>query len=160
MMKQLYSGLGQQNFFAHPVQKATAHVLLQRLHRVAHRRLREVKFLRGEREASRARERRERAQLPGVERLIHSGTALIHFIQTTAVIDAPNFQRWACCSFCAAPIRPTLFKRQQRRRSHRRSWANNSSFKQESFLSVKDCSPRRKRRKARPSCWRTGRRSR
>src|SRR5947207_3179298 len=61
MMKQLFSGLGQQNFFAHPVQKATAHVLLQRLHRVAHRRLREVKFLRGEREASRARERRERA---------------------------------------------------------------------------------------------------
>ena len=70
-MKQLFAGLCEQNLFAHPVQKATAHVLFQRLHRVAHGGLREVKFLRGQREASGAGQRRERAQLSAVERMIH-----------------------------------------------------------------------------------------
>ena len=61
VVKQLFTSLGEQNFFAHPVQKATTHVLLQRLHRVADRRLREIEFLRRERETARPRQRDERA---------------------------------------------------------------------------------------------------
>jgi hypothetical protein len=71
MAQKLFARLGQHDFFAQPVQKATPDVAFQRLHRVADARLGEVQLTRGLREAARARERAERANLPAVEGRAH-----------------------------------------------------------------------------------------
>ena len=71
MMKKLLTRLSQHDLFAQPVQKATADIRLQRLDRVAHAGLCEMKFACGLRKASRARQHAERANLPTIEWCIH-----------------------------------------------------------------------------------------
>ena len=57
--------------FAHPVQKATAGLLLQRLHRVADRGLGKMQLLRRGGEAGGAGEDGESAELSAIKRLRH-----------------------------------------------------------------------------------------
>ena len=54
VLQKLFARLGGHDFFAQPVQKATADVVFQRLHRVADARLGEVQLARGLRKAARA----------------------------------------------------------------------------------------------------------
>ena len=70
-MQELFSRLGQDDFFTQPVQKATADIVLQRLHGVAYGRLGKVQFPRGLCETIRACQGAKRPKLPAVEGRIH-----------------------------------------------------------------------------------------
>jgi hypothetical protein len=56
MREKLLAGLREHHRFAHPVQKPTADLLFERLHRMADRRLRQVQFLRRQGETASAGE--------------------------------------------------------------------------------------------------------
>jgi hypothetical protein len=71
MHEELLAGLIQHDGFAHPVQKTTADLLFERLHRVTDRGLGKVKLLRGGGETAGAGEDRKGAQLPAIKRLGH-----------------------------------------------------------------------------------------
>jgi hypothetical protein len=71
VMQKLFPRLGQHNFFAQPVQKATPDIAFQRFHRVADARLREVQFSRGLGEAARACQHAKRPDLPAVKGAVH-----------------------------------------------------------------------------------------
>ena len=66
-MQQLFAGLREGKFFAHPVKKPTAHVALQRLHRVAYPRLRHVQLTRSLRKTARSGQHTEGAELPAIQ---------------------------------------------------------------------------------------------
>ena len=70
-MQKLFAGLGEHDLFAHPVQKATAHILLQRLDGVADGGLGQVQVPRGLRETARAGQHAKRPICLAVERCAH-----------------------------------------------------------------------------------------
>ena len=67
VMQKLFARLRERNLFAQPVQKPTADIALERLHRVADGGLREMQLTRRLRKAGGARQRGERAKLPAVQ---------------------------------------------------------------------------------------------
>ena len=88
-MQQLLARLCEYYLFAHPVQKATARILFQRLHRVADRRLRQVQFPGCQRKTPRLRQGGERPQLFAVKRLVHARIRLINPMKSRGAFIGP-----------------------------------------------------------------------
>jgi hypothetical protein len=61
VLQQVFTGLREQNLFAHPVKKPTAQIAFERLHRMAHSGLREAEFSRCDRETAAPRQSDESA---------------------------------------------------------------------------------------------------
>ncbi len=72
---EFFARLGEEDFFAHALEKRHAHVLFERLDGVADRGLREVQLLRGLGEAAAPREGGEGEHLAAVERGGHAAGA-------------------------------------------------------------------------------------
>jgi hypothetical protein len=71
MFQQMFTGLREHDLLAHSVQKTTANVAFQRLHRVADGALREEELPGRLSKTARAGKDRERLQLPAVEWSLH-----------------------------------------------------------------------------------------
>jgi hypothetical protein len=72
VLQQMFARLRQHHLLAQSVQKPTAHIRLQRLHRVADRRLRQKKLPGGQRETARAGKDAEGGELSTVEGRSHA----------------------------------------------------------------------------------------
>ena len=71
MHQELLAGLCEHDGFAHFVQKTTAHLAFQSLHRMADGRLRQVELARGACERPGSGEDGKGAQLPAVQGILH-----------------------------------------------------------------------------------------